>query len=69
VVDTSPSPTPGDAVADTSPSPTTALATETVESQSPTSAEQQPLPVDADDWHVLGSPDAAVTIIEYSDFQ
>lgn len=27
------------------------------------------LPVDADDWHVLGSPDAAVTIVEYSDFQ
>jgi hypothetical protein len=27
------------------------------------------LPVDADDWHVLGSPDAAVTMIEYSDFQ
>jgi protein-disulfide isomerase len=27
------------------------------------------LPVDADDWHVLGSPDAQVTIIEYSDFQ
>ena len=27
------------------------------------------LPVDPDDWHVLGSPDAEVTIIEYSDFQ
>ena len=27
------------------------------------------LPVDGDDWHVLGSPDAEVTIVEYSDFQ
>jgi protein-disulfide isomerase len=27
------------------------------------------LPVDEDDWHVLGSPDALVTIVEYSEFQ
>ena len=33
----------------------------------PTSAAE--LPVDANDWRALGSADAAVTIIEYSDFQ
>lgn len=27
------------------------------------------LPVDEDDWHVLGSPDALVTIVDYSDYQ
>lgn len=38
--------------------------TPTVEAVSPGD-----LPVSADDWHVIGSPDAKVTIIEYSDFQ
>jgi len=25
--------------------------------------------VDAEDWHVLGSPDALLTMVEYSEFQ
>jgi protein-disulfide isomerase len=42
-----------------------------VESDVPTAPPQAPAerPVSADDWHVLGSPDAPVTIVEYSDFQ
>lgn len=42
------------------------------EEQEPAEETEQPsaeLPVDEDDWHVLGSPDAPVTIVEYSDFQ
>ena len=44
----------------------TAPAQESPEATAPTGGE---LPVDDDDWRVLGSPDAPVTIIEYSDFQ
>jgi protein-disulfide isomerase len=54
-------------------------ATPALAEQSPTATQveeqaQEPspvaeLPVDPDDWHVLGSPDAPVTIVEYSDFQ
>ena len=34
-----------------------------------TTAAPAELPVDSDDWRALGSPDAPVTIVEYSDFQ
>lgn len=68
-------PTPSTKAADASPSATTADASpsataeeagETAEAEPPAAAE---LPVDSDDWHVLGSPDAPVKIVEYSDFQ
>lgn len=65
-------PTPGGELEGSSQSPTAAPSGETAgaepgsTSSAPNSAD---LPVDADDWHVLGSPDAAVTIVEYSDFQ
>ena len=49
--------------ADTQP---TAPPEEGVEETAPPAAE---LPVDDDDWRVLGSADAPVTMIEYSDFQ
>jgi protein-disulfide isomerase len=57
---------PSATVADASPSAAVEEASNTPESQKPPSAE---LPVDSDDWHVLGSPDAPVTVVEYSDFQ
>jgi protein-disulfide isomerase len=47
-------------------SPPTAPAEEGPEATAPAGGE---LPVNADDWRVLGSPDAPVTVIEYSDFQ
>ena len=59
-------PTPSTESTDTSPSATAEGVGETSESPPPASAE---LPVDSDDWRVLGSPDAPVTIFEYSDFQ
>jgi protein-disulfide isomerase len=71
-------PTPADEVTADSSSPPKASAGETPVGEAPesrpTSAGEEPepageLPVDADDWHVLGSPEAPVTIIEYSDFQ
>ncbi len=53
-------------VGDTESSPTAAPAGETAESEPSASGD---LPVDSNDWHVLGSSDAPVTIFEYSDFQ
>jgi len=59
-------PTPGAVPATNTSSPPTEPAVEESASPPPTSEE---LAVDADDWHVLGSPDALVTMVEYSDFQ
>jgi len=58
-------PTPGSGPTDVDTS-TPATGSETSESPP---AETAKLPVDPDDWHVLGSPDASVVIVEYSDFQ
>ena len=49
--------------------PTPAAKPEEEVDAQPTAPAGGELPVDADDWHVLGSPDAPVTIVEYSDFQ
>jgi len=58
-----PTPDSGPADVDTG---TSAAGSETSESPP---AETGELPVDPDDWHVLGAPDASVVIVEYSDFQ
>ena len=44
-------------------------ATAPVEGEEPAVPPAVNYPVDPDDWHVLGEPDAPVTMIEYSDFQ
>ena len=66
-------PTPS-AQATATSSPTTAPAAATSAATQETEPTPEPvspaeLPVDEGDWHVLGSADAAVTLIEYSDFQ
>jgi hypothetical protein len=55
--------TAGQATAEESPT--------AVQAEAPTAAAVSPseLPVSQEDWHVLGPADAAVTVIEYSDFQ
>jgi protein-disulfide isomerase len=67
-------PTPNQDVAEASPTAAMAPVKKTataVQEDEPTTepVSSADLPVDEDDWHVLGSPDAPVTIIEYSDFQ
>jgi protein-disulfide isomerase len=59
--------TPATAVAATEQSPEAGPVP--TDEADPATAEPVDLPVAADDWHVLGSPDAPVTIFEYSDFQ
>jgi hypothetical protein len=68
-------PTPGE---DTSSGDSSSSGTASVENTPTVSQEPAPtepsasggdLPVDEDDWHVLGSPDALVTIVDYSDYQ
>jgi protein-disulfide isomerase len=50
--------------------PAVAESTQVQEEESTTEPEPTAnLQADEDDWHVLGSADAPVTIVEYSDFQ
>jgi hypothetical protein len=58
-------PTPGAEPEEADAQPTEA-AEESPEATKPAGGEA---PVDDDDWRVLGSADAPVTIFEYSDFQ
>ncbi|MCL7452848.1 MAG: hypothetical protein M8467_07340 [Anaerolineae bacterium] len=55
------------------PSATTVPADETAAPAAPTSSPESPspgeYPVSADDWRVLGEPDAPVTMVDFSDFQ
>ena len=44
-------------------------ATAPAEGEEPEASGSIEYQVDENDWHVLGSPDALVTMVEYSDFQ
>jgi protein-disulfide isomerase len=54
--------------ADTGNNPTAAVEEQPTEKPAEGSTVPE-LPVDEGDWHVLGSADAPVTIVEYADFQ